>query len=445
MKLEDMNLQFPEEPMRPIEKPAFKPGQPPELPHVHTLWGVHDPAIYHDEEDNQYYIYTTGGNSHRSSDLITWNIIGHVMDDPPKESTDWVGGNAIWAPDLIKVGSEYRMYGSNSTIGVRQSCIFLATSDKPEGPYHSKGVVLKTAYDSHCNSIDANIITEEGTGQQYMVYGSFWGGIHILRLNNETGFADEEGIGTCIARRPKFADCAIEGPYIRYNPDTGYYYLFVSYASLRSDYNIRVGRSRNLFGPYYDHNGRDMRDLEDYNNDLGYMVACGYQFSGGTSWMGPGHNSVLRDFDNQWYLVCHIRDEFFKTGTMSTMHVYKMVWSEDGWPMLNPSRYAGEKEQDFKPEYIPGSYEKIKLTPTIPQGIHKSTKWELMENGMLQSGCVMGHWELIDSSTICLSYGNIVEYCKLSVIWDWDLWKPTISFTGKDQMGICVWGKRIEE
>ena len=79
-----------------------------------------------------------------------------------------------------------------------------------------------------------------------MLYGSFWGGCHVLKLNKTTGFAEEEGIGVCIARRPKWQSGSMEGPYMVYNAQNNYYYLFVSYGSLKSDYNIRVGRSRSL-------------------------------------------------------------------------------------------------------------------------------------------------------------------------------------------------------
>jgi len=49
----------------------------------------------------------------------------------------------------------------------------------------------------------------------------------------------------------------IEGPYIQYSPDTGYYYLFLSFGGLTADggYNIRVARSQNPDGPYYDAEG----------------------------------------------------------------------------------------------------------------------------------------------------------------------------------------------
>lgn len=55
---------------------------------------------------------------------------------------------------------------------------------------------------------------------------------------------------------------AIEGPYIIYNPKFKKYYLFVSYDSLFNDYNVRVGRSDKITGPYVDYNGKLMTDIE---------------------------------------------------------------------------------------------------------------------------------------------------------------------------------------
>jgi len=437
-------INYPTEPKKPLPKPVIRKGEKPPEPPVESLWGVHDPAIYHDPETNHYYIYCTNATCHRSDDLIHWERIGKIVEEPPAESSDWVGGDSIWAPDIVKVNNEYRLYCSNSSWGVRQSCIFLAVSDNAEGPFIPRGCVIKTSSKSPVNAIDANIIEDEITKEQYMVYGSFWGGCHILKLDIETGLAAENGIGKCLARRPKWADCAIEGPYIKYNPDTGYYYLFVSYGSLASDYNIRVGRSKYVTGPYYDYNGRDLSDTEDYTNELGYMIHCGYQFGKGQSWMAPGHNSVLRDFDNEWYLLCHIRQQNFKGPEISTMHCHKLFWSKDGWPLLNPCEYAGEKSAEFERSLLVGKYERIKLSPTIPQGIQTSVPMQLFENGNVEIASVMGHWNLLDSSTLEICYGNIVETYVITPAWDWDYWCQTISITGKDQFGIAVWGKKIK-
>ncbi|MBB3113970.1 arabinan endo-1,5-alpha-L-arabinosidase [Paenibacillus phyllosphaerae] len=441
--LKQAEITYPSPPPAQIAKPVFLPGEKPSEPDKFSLWGSHDPALFRDPVSGLYYTYCTGATARRSADLITWENIGKVVEKPPQESLDWVGDEGIWAPDIIKVGDEYRLYCSNSTWGVRQSNIFLAVADGPEGPFIPRGVVLKTSHDSTVNAIDANLIADETTGEHYMAYGSFWGGMHILKLNPETGLAAEEGIGTCIARRPQWADGAIEGPYIRFNPDTGFYYLFVSYGSLKSDYNIRVGRSTSLTGPYYDPNGRDLTDPEDDRNEIGFMIACGYRFGDGQGYMGPGHNSVLRDADNEWYLACHIREHDFRTPQISTMHIYKMFWTPDGWPVLNPERYAGEKTQPIAKDSLSGDYERIKLAPSVPQGVLNSVPMTLAADGKFECCSIIGQWEAIDETRIVIRYGNVIETLQLTPAWDWQRGEPTLAMTGKDQFGVAVWAKKL--
>jgi arabinan endo-1,5-alpha-L-arabinosidase len=130
---------------------------------------------------------------------------------------------------------------------VQRSCIFLAVSHKAEGPFEPRGIVLKTDDCLPVNAIDANIITDVNTGEMYMLYGSFWGGAHVLPLDPKTGLAKseapanwtldeklgtlshpvEEIVGTCVARRPSWMSGALEGPYMIYHPKYQYYYLFV--------------------------------------------------------------------------------------------------------------------------------------------------------------------------------------------------------------------------
>lgn len=104
---------------------------------------IHDPAIFYDEVSGNYYTYSTGAICQKSKDLVHWQEIGKVVERPPQESVEWTGSEDIWAPDIVKVGKEYRLYCSNSSWGVRQSCIFLAVADCPEGPFEPKGVCLK--------------------------------------------------------------------------------------------------------------------------------------------------------------------------------------------------------------------------------------------------------------------------------------------------------------
>ena len=190
-----------------MSKEIFTPPKPPKQPprnifeHMPDrcsdemgLWLTHDPAIYQDDVTGDYYIYGTDAIAMKSPDLIHWKNLGKVVPEPPAESQEWVGTKHIWAPDMVKVGDEYRLYCSNSSFGSQKSCIFTAVSDKPEGPFEPKDCVLKTDESMPVNGIDANIIRDVKTGEMYMVYGSFWGGIHILKLNEQTGLAAEDAV-----------------------------------------------------------------------------------------------------------------------------------------------------------------------------------------------------------------------------------------------------------
>ncbi len=436
-------LQYPERPEKQPDRAIFdkKPGRfDSEL----GLWLTHDPAIYQDDRTGMYYIYSTDAICQKSADLIHWSMVGQIVEAPPKESQEWVGGKAIWAPDIVKVGGEYRLYCSNSSWGVRKSCIFLAVSDNPEGPFIPRGCVLKTHDEMPVNAIDANIITDAKTDEQYMVYGSFWGGCYVLKLDRETGLAADDGIGQCLARRPAWTSGAIEGPYMIYNPDTEYYYLFVSYGSLKTDYQIRVGRSKNITGPFLDYNGRDMTDISDEDGSLGLMQLCGYQWNEGIPHMAPGHNSVLHNKDDEWFIVCHIRQKnFFPEGYLepSTMQVRKVYWTENGWPVAAAQPYTGEIPQDIPQEALFGTYERITLVSALPQGIQTAVPMKLGENGYYECCSIQGTWEYADRK-LTIHYGPHTEEAFVSAVWDVECDRPTIAICGLSNKGVPFWAKK---
>lgn len=433
-------IHYPQKPPAQPPKPTLNPGMDRDLP---GLWMTHDPAIFYDVNREYYYIYSTGALCRRSRDLINWENLGKVVGNPPEESINWTKSTDIWAPDIVKVGNEYRLYCSNSSWGVRQSCIFLAVSDTPEGPFIPRDCVLKTSDKLPVNGIDANIIEDADSGEQYMLYGSFWGGCHILRLHKETGLAAEDGIGVCLARRPAWTDCSIEGPYMIYHPGTKYYYLFVSYGSLKSDYNIRIGRSRKITGPFYDYHGRSLADIHDDDNTTGLMISCGYRWLDGTPYMAPGHNSVLMGNDGRMFLISHIREMNFKNEPEpSTMQIRQLYLTPDEWLIAAAQPYAGESLQSIEEADLLGDYERISLTPSIPQGIMCAHPFRLMPEGRMECCSIIGTWKQTDGHTLTLSYGNITETIIVSPAWDHELDRPTLTLSGLSNKGICTWYKK---
>ncbi len=82
-------------------------------------------------------------------------------------------------------------------------------------------------------------------GKLWMVYGSYSGGIFILEMDENTGKPlPGQGYGKHLAGGDHGA---IEGGYMLYSPESGYYYLFMSFGGLAANdgYNIRIARSRN--------------------------------------------------------------------------------------------------------------------------------------------------------------------------------------------------------
>ena len=87
------------------------------------------------------------------------------------------------------------------------------------------------------------------SGKLWMVYGSYSGGMFILEMDEATGKpVPGQGYGRHLAGGDHGA---IEGGYMLYSPESGYYYLFMSFGGLAANdgYNIRIARSRIPPGP----------------------------------------------------------------------------------------------------------------------------------------------------------------------------------------------------
>src|SRR5690606_17337238 len=95
---------------------------------------VHDPCIA--ACDGRYYVFSTG-HAHEpegllpwrvSDDLFHWEYGGAAFEAIPGWAEEAVPGTrGLWAPDIVQVAGEYRLYYSCSTFGSNRSVIGLAT------------------------------------------------------------------------------------------------------------------------------------------------------------------------------------------------------------------------------------------------------------------------------------------------------------------------------
>ena len=178
----------------------------------------------------------------KSTDLIRWEMFSRNADTGCKlvenvqeemsEALRYAKTTTFWAPDVQQLADgRYYLYYCTCEGSSPLSALGLAVSSRPEGPYKNLGIFLKSGgpgYDATTlpNAIDPCVFFDR-EGLLWMVYGSYSGGIYILRMDPETGFPLEgQGYGKKLLGKNH---ARIEGPYILYSPDTEYYYLFLSF------------------------------------------------------------------------------------------------------------------------------------------------------------------------------------------------------------------------
>lgn len=414
-------------------------------------WGpynVHDPSCIADGEWT--YCFSTdvayggidrvGIQVRRSKDLVDWEFYGWVFNGIPNEARSYVteanDGTApdnMWAPYIQKAGDTYRLYYSVSVFGSSGSCIGLATSSSLDGTWEDQGIVLKSAQSDNINAIDPSVIVDRETEEYWMAYGSWSSGLYITQLNPETGMLKSSGdFGKAIARRSRDA---LEAPEVIYNDETDKYFLFVSYGELGDEYNVRVGRADQPDGPYLDRNGNDMVERSDNRP----ILITPYKFDNHPGWQGTGHTGVFKRNDT-WFMMNQGR--LASNSALMVMHLRELTWTDDGWPVAYPERYADIEQRDITTDSIAGTWERIVIDPTGGGSTkNRSTEMELLEGGEIKDAS--GSWNY-DGDTLTITKDGNSTRLHIKYGWDWENDVTTLIYTGLNDDGESVWGKQLK-
>jgi arabinan endo-1,5-alpha-L-arabinosidase len=295
--------------------PTFDTAKPPTALALTGNLGTHDPAVL--LADGTYYLFATGNGiaAKTSTDMLSWKGAPDVFAKIPS----WVSGQIsgvtnIWAPDISSFGGVYHLYYAVSSFGSNKSCIGHATrASMSSGSWADQGSVICSNIGSKddWNAIDPNVIVDDA-GTPWMAFGSFWSGIKLIKLTDDGKRADDEVLSIASSK-------SIEGPFIVHQCD--YYYLFVSFGACCGDpydYNIRVGRSKSVTGPYLDKAGNDM------------VKGGGTQLvKGNTTWTAPGHNAIVIT-PEATYNVYHALNA---SHANATLRISQLALDADGWPV----------------------------------------------------------------------------------------------------------------
>jgi hypothetical protein len=309
-----------------------------QLPVLGDYW-AHDPSTLI-KDGNRYYVFRTsqGIMGKYSTDLRNWTYSGQVFPgNPPAWTTNAVPSftGFFWAPDVAWFNGKYHLYYSCSAWGTIDSAIGLVTTPSLISPVwtdHGKVVQSDAVWEAgpdtdltSYNCIDPNILLDTN-GTVWMAFGSYSDGILVMQLDPATGkrIATNSPITKIANNGPAFFSNTTEGSCIHQRG--GYYYLFLNFggccSGIDSTYNIRVGRSTSVTGPYLDRNGVNMV------NGGGTMLL---ESTG--RFIGPGHTGILVEGETNWFTY-HYYDANNATPGEPTLGLTRLYWTDDGWPAL---------------------------------------------------------------------------------------------------------------
>ena len=298
-----------------------------------------DPTVLRDT-DGTFWLYNTADllSIWHSDDLVTWQRAGSAFNEQtrPAESRYDYGKAALWAPEIRIIRGKYVLFFSMwwGDVGTYDGhSVAYAVADSPAGPFEFRGQIINSdpdypPYYGTAHSID-QFYLEDG-GKPYLFWGSFRG-LYAAELE----IADDLAMAVKPETIRRVAGGAYEGSCVYKRGD--YYYLFASEGDwtggMSSTYRTVVGRSKSLFGPYVDKQGRRMLD-----NRHELLIAGDNRFA------GTGHNSnIIEDDKGQTWMFYHAYDSAAPDKGRQTM-LDLVQWDDEGWPRVNtghPSQIYG--------------------------------------------------------------------------------------------------------
>ena len=103
-------------------------------------------------------------------------------------------------------------------------------------------------------------------------------------------------------------------------------------------YNVRVGRSDKAEGPFMDYFGKELKDT---TNNFPILTAP-YRFKNHPGWAGTAHCAVYSLQMTDSTFMAH-QGRLSPQNQMMDLHVRQVFFTEEGWPVVSPERYAGSK------------------------------------------------------------------------------------------------------
>lgn len=320
------------------------------------LRGFHpDPSIIRVEDD--YYIATStfewwpGVRLHHSRDLVNWELLPYPLERISQLDLRGVGASqGIWAPCLTyDRGTFYLLYTVVKAFycNMYDTENYLVTAKDIYGPW-SEPVALNNF------GFDPSLFHDED-GRKYMVsmvtdhrVPKKYAGRLVLQEYDPQKKAMTGPVKDIYQGEKIF----LEGPHIFKRQ--GWYYLFAADTGTGEGHGQSILRSRNIWGPYEMFRA-DYMERETENEAYSVLTSRHHE---DILLQKSGHCDLVETKEGEWYMVhlcgrasTHRNSEDAKRFPGSRRYmigretaVQKIIWREDGWPMLESGGTTPQNE-----------------------------------------------------------------------------------------------------
>lgn len=282
---------------------------------------IGDPYVLYAEK--KYYLYATshfnGFYCWQSDDLSDWSG-PHVCYEATEKS---FGNSCFWAPEVYEFNGRYYMYYTAQWKLFEEEAlrIGVAVSDSPMGPF-TDALDQKPMFDFGYGALDAHVLKDgeknylyySRAGSDHYVDGAKESDIYVVELGED--FRSVKGEGVLILKPEQEWERAPleerqywnEGPFV-IKHENQYHMMYSANFYGSRDYSIGGAVSDSPMGPFVKY---EDNPILKSNEDIS----------------GPGHNSVVRTPEGDYYCIYHAHTDYENPGEDRQVYIGPMYFKE---------------------------------------------------------------------------------------------------------------------
>lgn len=298
-----------------------------------------DPSICRVGEEyymvNSSFAFFPGIPIFKSTDLVNWHQIGHVLDRESQLNLDGAGySGGIFAATIRYHEGMFYVITTNTSNGGN----FIVIAKDPKGPWSDPYWIKDAA------GIDPSLFFDDDgkayyTGTRPSENPEYIGDHEIYIQEIDLNYMKLKGDSSIIWKGALKNASFVEGPHLYKIND--FYYLVISEGGTEHYHSVTIARSKNILGTYEGNPGNPI--LTHRHLGKSYSIS------------NAGHGDLVETQNGEWYMVALASRPYggyYKNLGRETFLI-PVTW-EDGWPIVSPG--TGKIEFTYPMPNLPSSF-----------------------------------------------------------------------------------------